>query len=109
VTVSDKAREKVKAWVGLYVASAGPVTIEIVGAVRSIVIIDEASEFDAGPFVLVPVPKTESASSWGIKVPSPHEETVKVKEIPDEALGEKLQPVAVPLLEKSLDATEFTF
>jgi hypothetical protein len=41
-------------------------------------------------------------------VPSLQEETVKVKLVPDEALIEKLQPVAVPALEKSPFATEST-
>jgi hypothetical protein len=44
-----------------------------------------------------------------MSVPLPHEETVKVKLVPDEALIEKVQPVAVPALEKSALATEFTF
>jgi hypothetical protein len=44
-----------------------------------------------------------------MSVPLPHEETVKVKLLPDEALIEKVQPVAVPALEKSALATEFTF
>jgi hypothetical protein len=39
----------------------------------------------------------------------PHEETVRVKEVPDELLIENVQPVAVPALEKSPFATEFTF
>jgi hypothetical protein len=34
---------------------------------------------------------------------------VRVKFVPDEALIEKLQPDAVPALEKSAFATEFTF
>jgi pantothenate kinase-related protein Tda10 len=62
-----------------------------------------------GPLVLVVVPNTELAITWGITVPSPHDETVRVKEVPEEALIENTQPVAVPAFEKSLFATELTF
>ena len=55
------------------------------------------------------MPYTEFAITCGIRVPSPHEETVRVNEVPDAPLMEKLQPVAVPELEKSELATEFTF
>jgi hypothetical protein len=67
------------------------------------------SESLPGPFVLVVVPNTELAITWGITDPSPHDETVKVNDVPEEALIENTQPVAVPAFEKSLFATEFTF
>ena len=87
----------------------GAVTDEIVGAVRSIVIGVVVGAFAAGPFVFVVVPKTEFAMTCGMRVPSPHEETVKVKLEPEEPLIENKQPLAVPALEKSASATLFTF
>jgi hypothetical protein len=42
-------------------------------------------------------------------VPSLHEDTVSVKEVPDDALIAKEHPVAVPEFEKSLFATVVTF
>lgn len=42
-------------------------------------------------------------------MPSLHDDTVKVNEVPDDALTEKEHPVAVPEFEKSLLATVFTF
>jgi hypothetical protein len=44
-----------------------------------------------------------------VRVPSPQDVIVNVKEVPEDALGEKLQPVAVPAFEKSAAATVFTF
>ena len=76
-------------------------TDEIVGAVRSMTIVVLAGEFIPGPAW---VPVTEFASSWGLRVPSPHPETVIVKVEPLEALGANEQPLAVPELEKSLAA-----
>jgi hypothetical protein len=49
------------------------------------------------------------ARTWGIKVPSLQPLTVNVKFVPEDALTEKLQPVALPELEKSAFATVFTF
>jgi len=40
-----------------------------------------------------------------IKVPSEQEETVTVTTVPEEAEGVKTQPVAVPVLEKSTEAS----
>jgi hypothetical protein len=100
---------KLSAWVGRYVAFAGPVTDEIVGAVRSITTVFDAEEFDAGPFVLVTVPNTEFARSWGVRVPSLHEDIDIVIVVPEDALGENEQPVAVPAFEKSPAAIELTF
>ena len=87
----------------------GPVTDEMVGAVRSIVMGVVVSEFAVGPLVLVTVPNTEFAITWGSRVPFPQDETVSVKLVPDDALIEKTQPVAVPAFEKSEFATESTF
>ena len=42
-------------------------------------------------------------------MPSPHELTVSVKFVPDEAFTEKAQPVAVPALEKSASPIPVTF
>ena len=88
---------------------AGADREERVGAVRSKTIVVDAGELAAGPLLLVTVPKTELASTWGIRVPSLQLLTVRVKLVPDDALTEKLQPVAVPEFEKSPFATEFTF
>ena len=81
----------------------------MVGAVLSIIIGVVVCESAEGPFVAVTVPYTEFAITFGISVPSPQELTVNVKEVPDAALMEKEQPVAVPAFAKSAFATEFTF
>ena len=88
---------------------AGAESEESVGEVRSMTIVVEAREFALGPLLLVTVPKTELASTWGIRVPSLQLLTVRVKFVPDDALIEKEHPVAVPALEKSPLATVFTF
>jgi hypothetical protein len=44
---------------------------------------------------------TEPAVIRAIKVPEEHEVMVMVKVVPEDALGEKAQPVAVPPLVKS--------
>ena len=106
---SEKLTKNVGVSAGLYVALAGAVTDEIVGAVRSIVIGVVVKALDAGPLVEVTVPYTELAITWGINVPSLHEETVSVNDVPDAPLIENMQPVAVPALEKSPLATLFTF
>ena len=67
------------------------------------------AELADGPLLLVTVPYTEFEMTCGINVPSLHEETVKVKLVPEDALAEKAHPVAVPAFEKSEFATEFTF
>jgi hypothetical protein len=59
--------------------------------------------------VAVTVPYTEFAISWGMTVPSPHELTVSVKLVPEDALTEKEHPVAVPAFEKSAFAIPVTF
>jgi hypothetical protein len=87
----------------------GPVTEEIVGAVRSRTIVDCASAFAVGPALEVTVPYTEPAFTCGRRVPSLHELTVKVNEVPEAALIEKAHPAAVPAFEKSVLATVFTF
>jgi hypothetical protein len=81
----------------------------MVGAVRSIMtgVVDDASP--EGPLAEVTVPKTLPARTLGIKVPSLQLETVKVKEVPEDALIENTQPVAVPAFAKSAFATELTF
>jgi hypothetical protein len=68
-----------------------------------------AEVLEGGPFVLVTVPKTEFARTWGVRVPSPQEDIDMVIVVPEDALGEKLQPEAVPVFEKSAAATVFTF
>jgi hypothetical protein len=77
--------------------------------VRSIVIGVVVGALADGPLAEVTVPNTELAITWGINVPSLHEVIVRVNEVPEEALIEKTQPVAVPALEKSASATLFTF
>ena len=44
---------------------------------------------------------TDPAAIRAIKVPEEHEVMVMVKVVPEDALGEKAQPVAVPPLVKS--------
>jgi hypothetical protein len=77
-----------------------------VGAVRSIVTL-AASVLDVGP-VLPAVSVTPFAASRAITVPSEQLATVTVIEVPLEADGVNTQPVAVPVLEKSLDAILLT-
>jgi hypothetical protein len=62
-----------------------------------------------GPFELVTVPNTELTFNRGINVPSLHELTVNVKLVPEEALTEKEQLVAVPAFSKSEDCMPVTF
>ena len=88
---------------------AGAETDEIVGAVRSIMTGVDVSEFVDGPLEDVTVPKTELANTCGTKVPSPQLLTVNVKVLPEEALMENEQPVAVPEFVKSAFETELTF
>ena len=88
---------------------AGAVTEEIVGAVISLVTGVVVRAFPDGPLVFVTVPSTEFAINCGIIVPALHEETVSVKLVPDAALMENEQPVAVPELEKSALAMPETF
>ena len=45
----------------------------------------------------------------GITVPTPQEETVNVKLVPDDALIEKVQPAAVPAFVKSPFSIPVTF
>ena len=66
---------------------------------RSIVT-DEASVFDAGP-ALPAVSVTEPEARRATTVPSEQLPTVTVITVPLEADGVKVQPVAVPWLEKS--------
>ena len=74
VTDSEKATVKVGVSEGIYVLLAGAVTVEIVGAVRSIItVLAELTE--GGP---VDVPVTELALSCRIKVPSVQLVTVTV-------------------------------
>jgi hypothetical protein len=82
---------------------------EIVGPVRSIVIGVVVKELEAGPTIFVTVPVTELAINCGVKVPALQLLTVRVNVVPDAAEIAKLQPVAVPALEKSEAATLFKF
>lgn len=100
---------KVKFCPGPYVEFAGGVTEETVGEVMSRVTGVVVGALLAGPLVLVTVPKTEFEFNCGIIVPSLQEETVNVKLVPDDALIENTQPVAVPELEKSVFAIPVTF
>jgi hypothetical protein len=84
---------------------AGPDTEEIVGAVRSIVIVVVADEFEGGP---VDVPVTEFAVNLGINVPSPQPEIAIVKDDPELELGENVHPFAVPALAKSAASNPVT-
>jgi hypothetical protein len=81
----------------------------MVGAVRSMIIVVLAEVLEGGPFVLVTVPNTEFARTWGVRVPSPQEDIDMVIVVPEDALGENEQPVAVPVLEKSPASIELTF
>ena len=75
--------------------------VVVVGAgVVSIVTLD-ALEALAGP-VFATESLTESAASLAITVPSEEHATVTVMDVPDVADGVNKQPVAVPVLEKSL-------
>ena len=74
------------------------VTLEIVGAVRSITIVVDAGELAIGPGC---VHVTELAKSCGRTVPSPQLEAVIVNEVPLDAFVVKVQPVAVPEFSKS--------
>jgi hypothetical protein len=74
------------------------VTEEIVGAVRSIVMMVAEVDAAAGPTEL---PVTEFAFNRGIKVPSLQEEIDIVKLVPELADTEKLHPVEVPEFSKS--------
>ena len=56
VTDSEKLTVKLSAPEGLYVPLAGGETDEIVGALRSITMVEVAGEFAAGPLLLVTVP-----------------------------------------------------
>ena len=75
----------------------GGLTVKV-GAVLSIVIVDEALEADAGPVVL---PVTELAFRRGVSVPSLQEVTEMVKDEPELADEAKEQFVAVPAFSKS--------
>ena len=79
---------------------------EAVGAVRSIVT-EEASALLAGP-ILPAESVTEAKDRPKTTVPSEQEATVTVKEEPEEALGEKEQPAAVPAFEKSAEVSPET-
>jgi hypothetical protein len=59
-----------------------------------------ASVLDVGP-VFPAVSVTPLAASRAITVPSEQPATVTVIEVPEAADGVKVQPVAVPVLEKS--------
>jgi hypothetical protein len=100
---------KVRFCPGPYVAFAGAVTEETVGAVISRVTEVVVRAFEDGPSVFVTVPNTEFAISCGIMVPALQDETVRVKLVPDDALIENEQPVAVPEFEKSPSAMPVTF
>ena len=80
-------------------------TLEIVGGVRSIVIVVVAEEFEDGP---TDVPVTEFAVNLGINVPSPQPEIVIVKDDPELELGVNVHPVAVPALAKSAASNPVT-
>ena len=82
---------------------------EMVGTVRSIVIVVVAKELEAGPTIFVTEPVTELAFNCGINVPALQLLTVRVNEVPDVAEIAKLQLVAVPALEKSEAATPVKF
>jgi hypothetical protein len=100
VTVIDSENAIVKVGVstGLYVALAGGVTVEIIGAVRSITIVVLAAVAEDGPDAL---PVTELAFNLGVNVPSPHEETDKAYVFPEpETENEQLN--AVPAFSKSV-------
>jgi hypothetical protein len=97
VTDSENAIVNVGVSAGLYVALLGAVTVLIVGDVRSITIVDEAKDALMGP---TDEPVTEFALSLGCRVPSPHEETDNVYEVPLPPT-EKEQFIAVPAFSKS--------
>jgi len=79
VTASLVLTVKFKTFVGMYVALAGALTDEMVGAVRSIVmVLEDATE--VGPVVVVPV--TELAFNCRIKLPSVQLVSVTVYVVP---------------------------
>ena len=73
---------------------------DTVGATESIVT-DEALTPDTGP--VMPDADTASAAIRATTVPSDEHATPTVIVVPDPADGVNTQPVAVPVLEKSLD------
>jgi len=77
-----------------------------VGDVVSIVTL-EADAADEGP-VLLAESVTPPDASLAITVPSEVQTMLKVIDVPDESLGVKVQPVAVPVLLKSPDAMPLT-
>ena len=87
-------------------AVVGAVNVSV-GAVASRVIVVVAFVFDAGP-VLPTASAICPAFSRGMIVPDEHDDTVIVSVVPDDALGEKEQPVAVPAFSKSPAATPVT-
>ena len=79
---------------------------EAVGAVRS-TLTEEALRPVAGP-TLPAKSVTEAKASRSTAVPSEQEATVTVKYEPDEDEGEKEQPVAEPIFEKSSEVNPET-
>ena len=94
---------------GPYVELAGADTEEIVGPVRSIVMVVDEGVLTEGPTMFVEVPVTELASNCGVKVPSLQPLTVSVKVVPEAAEIANAHPVAVPAFEKSEFATPVKF
>ena len=73
---------------------------------RVIVVVAVAA--DAGP--VLPAPSiAPSAANCGVTVPLEQPDTVTVRDEPESAPGANVQPVAVPVFEKSPAATPVTF
>ena len=87
-------------------AVVGAVNVSV-GAVASRVIVVVALTFVAGP-VLPTASAICPDFNRGMIVPDEHDDTVMVRVVPDDALGVKVHPVAVPAFSKSALATPVT-
>ena len=87
-------------------AVVGAVNVSV-GAVASRVIVVVALTFVAGP-VLPTASVICPDFNRGMIVPDEHDDTVMVSVVPDDALGEKEHPVAVPAFSKSPPPTPVT-
>lgn len=87
-------------------AVVGAVNVSV-GAVASRVMVVVALTFVAGP-VLPTASVICPDFNRGMIVPDEHDDTVMVSVVPDDALGEKEHPVAVPAFSKSPLATPVT-
>ena len=106
VTDSEKVNVKVNELVAVGVDCADE-NDETVGLVTSRVIVVEASATEAGP-VFPAVSVASLTANRGMIVPSPHDKTVTVRDVPESVPGANTQPDAEPAFEKSPAATPVT-